>query len=211
MDNSTETTLDGKISAIENHMSSNVGKGQPDAVKDRLYKEAQELWSDYTNSLKGAQYNFYLNRPQYKFLTNLLLTKLEYDVNTVFFAIELTEMLGEMRDVKYTDDTQIIPIQVDTTEITYIYHLISKHKVSGLTKDAYLFAQILRKIGEISKIFNYYDASSKALSTDVQDWVAAFEDGISHEGSVEVNGNQMEAVEAIVSKPAKSKEKKKKV
>src|ERR1017187_975355 len=96
MDNSTESTLDNKISAIENHMSSNVGKGQPDAVKDRLYKEAQELWSDYTNSLKEAEYNFYLNRPQFKFLTNLLLTKLEYDVNTVFFAIELTDMLGDM-------------------------------------------------------------------------------------------------------------------
>jgi hypothetical protein len=134
---------------------------------------------EYANSLKEAKYNFHLNRPQWKFLTDLVLSKLEYDVNTVFFAIELTDLLGSMRDVKFTDDTQLIPFPVNATEITYVYHLIAKHKVKGLTKDAYLFSEILIRIGNISKLFNYYDTVGKNLSSDVQNWVSAFEEGVS--------------------------------
>lgn len=203
IDGSVESNLDNKISNIESHMESNVGKGKPEEEKDALYKKAQELWSEFAGSLKGAKYNFYLNRPQHKFLTNLILTKLEYDVNTVFFAIELTGMLADMKDVKYTNDDDIIAFPVDTTEITYIYHLISKHKVNGLTKDAYTFAQILRKIGDISKIFNYYDAQGKSLSTEVQDWVAAFEDGITRD-----NMEMEEVAEATVTIPTKKDKKK---
>ena len=201
IDNQTESNLDSKVSNIENFMTSNIGKGQSDEAKDNLYKDARELWGEYANSLKSAQYNFYLNRQQHKFITNLLLTKLELDVNTVFFAIELTEMLGNMKDVKYTNDDDIIPFLVNTTEITYIYHLISKHTVNGLTRDAYTFAQILRKIGDISKIFNYYDAAGKRLSTEVQDWVASFEDGVARE-SIDT---ESEVVEATVPKPKKKK------
>lgn len=192
----TESNLDGKISAIEDYMKSNDGKGKSDEEKDAIYKQAQILWSDYASALKEAKYNFYLNRPQHKFLTNLILQKLEYDVNTVFFAIELTDMLGMMKDVKFYNDDDIIPFEVNTTEITYIYHLISKHKIQGLTRDAYTFAQILRKIGDISKIFNYYDAEGKYLSTEIQNWVAAFEDGVSRD--IE------EVVEAEVSTPKKN-------
>ena len=56
--------------------------------KDELYQNAQSLWKEYINELKEAKYNFQLNRPQHKFLTELVLSKLEYDVNSVFFAIE---------------------------------------------------------------------------------------------------------------------------
>jgi hypothetical protein len=199
IDTLVESILDSKITNLENFMKSNVGKDQPDEIKDGLYKSAQELWVEYAAALKDAKYNFYLNRPQHKFLTNLLLTKLELDVNTVFFAIELTDMLANMKDVKYTNDTDVIPFVVNTTEITYIYHLISKHKINGLTKDAYTFAQILRKIGDISKIFNYYDAAGKSLSTEVQDWVASFEEGVTREEDLQLE----EVAEATVSSPKK--------
>jgi hypothetical protein len=174
-----ENELDSKIQGIENFMDNNNGKGKSDVEKDELYRGAQELWMEYANSLKEAKYNFHLNRPQWKFLTDLVLSKLEYDVNTVFFAIELTDLLGSMRDVKFTDDTQLIPFPVNATEITYVYHLIAKHKVKGLTKDAYLFSEILIRIGNISKLFNYYDTVGKNLSSDVQNWVSAFEEGVS--------------------------------
>ena len=54
----------------------------------------------------------------------------------------------------------------------------------------------MRKIGDISKIFNYYDAEGKYLSTEIQNWVAAFEDGVSRD--IE------EVVEAEVSTPKKN-------
>jgi len=178
-----ESILDSKIKDIEDFMKNNSGKGKTEQEKDELYTNSQKLWSIYSVALKEAKYNFHLNRPQHKFLTDLILTKMEYDVNTVFFAIELTNMLGSMKEAKYTNDTDLVAFPVNATEITYIYHLISKHKVKGLSKDAYTFSQILYRIGSISKMFNYYEAASKNLSSEIQDWVLTFEDGVEMEAA----------------------------
>jgi len=195
-----ESVLENRISTIESFMSENDGTGKTDAEKDALYGTAQDLWREYTSSLKDAKYNFHLNRPQWKFLTDLIISKLEYDVNTVFFAIELTSLLGTMRDVKYANDSEVIAFPVNATEITYIYHLISKHKVKGLTKDSYLFSEVLVRIGNISKIFNYYDTYAKNLSTEIQNWIASFEEGVTVEKR---RGKNVEEVEAVAIEPSK--------
>lgn len=201
IDINIESNLDSKILEVENFLKNNSGLGKTEIEKDELYKDAQQLWKSYAVSLRDSKYNFYLNKSQYKFLTDLILSKLEYDVNTVFFAIELTDMLATMKDMKFANEKDLVILPVNATEITYIYHLISKHKVKGLTKDAYIFANILRRIGSISKIFNYYDASSKNLSTDIQDWVSTFDEGVTVE-----NKSNEETVEANVTKPKKKKE-----
>lgn len=180
-----ETQLDNGILQVEKYITQD-GTGKTDEEKDLLYKGAQDLWNEYAETMRTAKYNFYMNRAQWKFLTDLILSKLEYDVNTVFFAIELTELLGTLRDVEYTNDDELKSVQVNATEITYVYHLISKHTVKGLTKQAYLFSEILVRIGNISKAFNYYDAVGKNLSTDIQNWVTSFEEGVTYEKSVNV-------------------------
>ena len=173
-----ECKLDSKIAEVDNYIKNNHGKGKSDEEKDELYKNAQDLWKDYARSLRDTKYNFHLNRVQWKFLTDLILTKMEYDVNTVFLAIELTNMLAKMRDTKFSDDKHLVSFEVDATEITYIYHLISTWKVKGLTKDSYTFAQVLRRIADISKVFNYYDTAGKNSSTEIQNWAVSFEDGV---------------------------------
>ena len=182
-----ESPLDSKIQLIEDFMKENGGSGKSDSEKDELYKKSQQLWQDLALCLRDTKYNFHLNRPQWKFLTDLLLVKLDYDVNTVFFAIELTNMLGSMKKVSYTNDKDLVAFPVNATEITYIYHLISKHSVKGLSKDSYTFAQILTRIGNISKVFNYYDTTSKGLSTEIQDWISSLEEGVTVEGKREVS------------------------
>jgi len=191
LDGQYENLLDSTIKTIENFILQ-TGKGKTDEEKDTLYSEAQKLWNEYADHMKTAKYNFFLNRGQWKFITDLLLSKLEYDVNTVFFAIELTDMLGDMRNVKYNNDEELKSTPVNATEITYIYHLISKYKVKGLTKESYLFSEILIKIGDISKLFNYYDAVGKNLSTDIQNWVTSFEEGVDFEKSVNVIEEEVE-------------------
>ena len=174
-------------------MKNNNGKGKSEGEKDELYKNAQGLWREYAYTLSNTKYNFFLNRKQYKFLTDLILQKMEYDVNTVFFAIELTNLLGQMKeDSRYKNDEDLIGFPVDATEITYIYHLISKHKVKGLTTNSYLFTQVLRRIGDISKVFTYYDTSGKNLSTEIQNWVVTFEEGVTTENVETVKGEVVE-------------------
>ena len=177
----SENTLDAKLQEIENYINTNDGKDKSDEEKDALYLYAQKIWQEYSDLLQETKYNFNLNRSQFKFLKNLLVTKMQYDVNTVFIALELEELLNNSDSFKYVNDYQLNSIQANATEITYIYHLIATHKVTGITKDARTFAEILRKIGDVSKVFNFYETSGKNLASDVQDWVAAFEDGVIRE------------------------------
>lgn len=195
IDGSYESSLENKIKSIEDFIEKNDGKGKSEKEQDELYKNGQNLWREYTNGLRDTKYNFHLNRSQWKFLTDLILSKLEYDVNTVFFAIELTDLLGSMKDTKYTNDTEFVSFKVNATEITYIYHLIAQHKIKGLTKDAYLFSQILVRIGSISKVFNYYDNYGKNLSTDIQNWVTSFEDGVTVESKTKKKNSKKELEE----------------
>lgn len=179
----SEVTLDKKIKDIEDFMNNNHGRGKSDSEKDQLYTDAKALWEKYAEELRDVTYTFYLNRKQYQFLVELLRDKMEYDVNTVFLAIELTKMLGEWhQEGTANDDKTVKGYPSDATEITYIYHLISKHKVKGLTHSSYRFAEVLKRIGDISKVIAYYDTHAKNLSKEIQQWVASFEDGIVVEG-----------------------------
>jgi hypothetical protein len=177
IDFSTEIALDSKIQEIENFMRSNDGKDQSDEFKDNLYANAIQLWEEYASILRSCKYSFYLNKKQYMFLTDLLIEKMEYDVNTVFFAIELTDMLGTWKSIgtNNKDENFLQSYQTNATEITYIYHLIAKHKVKGLSHSSYRFAEILKRIGGVSKIIGYYDTTAKNLSKEIQEWVASFE------------------------------------
>ncbi len=176
-----ENGLDMKIKELADYMVNNTGRGKSDEEKDEIYAKAQMIWNEYITLLKSTKYNLNLDRAQYNFLTDLIVKKLEYDVNTVFIAVELTNLLGTMKDIKFANDTEVKEFKVDATEITYIYHLIATHKVKGLTKDSYVFADILRRIGEISKVFNYYDTTGKNMAQDVQDWVVLFDESITLE------------------------------
>jgi len=189
-----ELLLDSKAEEVENFMKNNPGHGLSEESKDALYGNAQNLYNEYKKALRDVKFNFYLNRPQYNLLTDLLLKKLDYDVNTVFIAIELTELLGGMEGTKYQNDTEIKLFEVTATELTYIYHLIQNHKVKGLTKEAYIFSKLLVRIGEVSKVINYYDATAKRLPEDIQQWALRMDASDVVKGeSLPVTETQLEA------------------
>lgn len=207
-----ELFLDTKISQIENLLITEHGLGKSEVEKDQLYYSAQLSWKEYVDRLKNMKFNFYLNRKQYNFLTTLLISKLEYDVNTVFLAIELTNMLGKWELSKTNkenkNDTEVKSYTADATEITYMYHLIATYKPKGLSADTYLFAEILNKIGFISKVIGYYDNHAKSLNKDIQDWCATFEEGVYIEGKDW--GRKEAAALGITTDKTKSKSKSKK-
>lgn len=176
-----ELDLDKGIQDLDDYLNNNHGLGKTEEEKDELYGKAKELWGAYAKTLIDTKYTFYLNRKQYKFLSNLLRDQLEYDVNTIFLAIELTEMLSEWYNTqKPKNDDEVTGFLSTPTDVTYMYHLIAKHKVKGLTADTYHFAKVLRKFGEISKIIQYYDNLSKVYSKTITDWVGSFE-GVNQE------------------------------
>lgn len=176
MSSSEEVNLDKIIYSIETYMKENDGRFQPEEYKDLLYSNSKKMWEDYALILRNVKFSFFLNQAQFDFLTNLLLEDLEYDVNTVFFAIELTNMLKEWsQNDGFENDEVLKGFSSDATEITYIYHLIAKHKVKGLTNDSYRFAEVLKRIGDVSKIIGYYDTAAKNLAKEIQEWVSNFD------------------------------------
>jgi hypothetical protein len=176
MPENNEVSLDKKISDLENFIRFNNGFGQSEEIKDSLYDESKKKWQSYTQELKDVAFTFHIDKEQHEYLLHLLNNELEYDVNTVFFAIELVNLLGEWNTTKPELKSGLSEYLADATEITYIYHLISKHKVKGINKQTQLFTSLLLRIGEISKIVSYYDNHAKSLSKTIQDWVASFEE-----------------------------------
>jgi hypothetical protein len=168
----TESRMDSYIEDFSNYIKSETGKNATEEEKDVLYAKAQDFIRNLKVDLRDSKFKFHMNRPQYTFLTNLILQKMEYDVNTVFIAIELTDLMVGMKELSFPNDKEYLSVDMTPTEVTYLYHIISTHKIKGLTKDAYLFANILRRIGEISKIINYYDNQSKDLTKDISIWAA---------------------------------------
>jgi hypothetical protein len=117
LDSEYELNLDSVINNLESYMSDNSGKGKEESEKDELYKTSQEMWKEYRDVLTAAKFNLHLNRSQYKLLSEILVSKLEYDADTVFVAIELSSALGEMKKHKFTNDNEVFPFKVK--QLTY--------------------------------------------------------------------------------------------
>ena len=83
---------------------------------------------------------------------------------------------------KYTNDSDVICFEISATELTYVYHLLAKHTVKGLTRNAYTYVEILSRIGELSKIFNYYETANKNMVSDITDWVVTFDESVQLDG-----------------------------
>ena len=193
-----EAELDSKLSEVTSFIEDpeNSGNGVTEEEKDILYLKAQDLLKEFKKCLRDSVFNFNLNRDQYKLLTTLLNNKLEYDVNSLFIALELTEMLEEMHGVKYKGgEDELVCFPVTATDITYVYHLISQYKVKGLTKEARSLASVLIRIGEISKLVSYYDSTSKNLTEDITKWAIGMNSDMIITGEFDVESTDTESVE----------------
>lgn len=172
----TEKALDSAVKEIENYMAFNHGLGKTESEKDELYANAKKLWEAYINQFRSSVLTYHLNKGQFEYLTEMLRDKIEYDTNTIFFAIELTNTLGTWAtEGSSADDKSIKSYDTDPISVNYLFHLISTVKVKGLTEESYLFSQVLRKIHDVTRIVNFYDNHAKTLSKDIQDWVGSFE------------------------------------
>lgn len=193
--------IEDKINEARAFMKDNTKKGLSEDEKVELYGEVKGMWDEVANRLNGAQFGLILKRPEYNYMTSLLMDKMEYDVNLLFYAIELVGMLKRMRDTKndfkYKNDVDPLTYHLNATDITYLYHVLQEHKVKGLTEKSLIFAEIIRRIGDISKIFGYYDSLSKDLSTEIQDWTVTLDEDVNVEekpkGPKAAKGKKLEA------------------
>lgn len=175
-----EQALEAKFAEIDALISANQDNTIPEEKKDELYAQGQRIWNELKDTLTNTLFQYPLNRDQYKYLTHVLVDKLEYNSDTVFFALGLVNLMKQMEaNGKYANDTEIKTFGITATDFTYLFHILKGNTVKGLGKQAHLFAEILKSIGSLSKIFKYYDNQSTEYSTKITNWIQ----GISTEAS----------------------------
>ena len=96
-----ENYLDTMIENIRNYMkTSTVDINSDEAIKDNEYATVKAMWNEASGRnvgrLNSVQFKMPLYREDYKYLTELLITSMEYNIDTVFYAVELTDDLAKM-------------------------------------------------------------------------------------------------------------------
>lgn len=170
-----ESKLDSAVKDIIELLDNSYGAVLPESEQDELYSKAQEMWNVYKNILDNVHFDVILSREDHSFLKSVLTKKMEYDVDTIFYLMEVSSRLLEFNDDNvFNDDKELRPFSFKATELSYTYHLFSKYKVKGLVKETYTFHSTAIAFGRTSMVFNYYENASQILAKSIQEWVGSF-------------------------------------
>ena len=167
-----QETLQQKIDDIGKFIEDNKdAKDLPEKEKNSMYGQSKELWSDFSNFLRDVEYTMSLTGAEFHYLRDLIMKDMHYTETTLFVALRVEEnWLGLIKPTDVKRDTEDYQFKIKIDEATLIHHLIKDHSVKGLNNKAYMFASILTEIGNISRIFNYWDGQTKALSEKIHNW-----------------------------------------
>jgi len=176
-----EAFLEEKYKEIIDFMVNNHSQDHEEETKNNLYGQLQGMWYEVSGKkgrLNDISFNLVLYREEYNYLLSLLKNKIEYNVDTIFYGLELENMINQMiEEDKFESDEQAKGFVMTAVDIHYLYHLLSKHTVKGLTKQSRLFAEIIKRIALSSNIFNHYKSKFDSLSKAIQMWVASLDEG----------------------------------
>ena len=174
-----EAYLDSMIVNIRNYMAmSSVNIDSENSLKDSEYEAVKTMWNEASGRnlgrLNKVLFRLPLYRKEFKYITELFLEKLDYTIDTVFYAIELTDSLGKLEQVKYKTDNEVKLLEFTALDLTYMYHILSKTTVKGLNQNTYAFVNVIKSIIVVTKIFDYYKNEYEILVKDIQNWAANF-------------------------------------
>lgn len=172
------TVLSGHIESFLENNKLESFNALEEMTKEERYKDLTETWSKFANKLRSSRFNLPLSYSEFELLHSKLTKEIEYTKDTLPFALVIeSEYLSKYKQ----GDFKKSPTQSLTTEITIdnlvkIIYLMESVKVKGLTKAALTYYNIIRKFGEIHKVFNKYDGISKNLSESIQKFVSGITD-----------------------------------
>lgn len=174
----TEETLDTMIENVRQYIRDNNGFGESDEVKDKLYKEAQEMVHAYSRMLGITKFALNVEPSSIPFIVDYLNNKVEYNVDNVFIGVEVKRYLETLLEDTNVDMSSIVEIPLDPTSMTYMYHMLSSWTGIGWSDDNERFINIITAFGQISTLIKYYDAQVQMLKDEVVDWIVSFEPNV---------------------------------
>ncbi len=151
--------------------------------REEQYKTYRDIITNYGKLLGEIKYNLLLSKEEYLYLKNLVLNKLDYDRQNLFVGLLVRDNFfnkydsenNSTRTALFKDGIEVEAFPLDINEITRISHLTGLHTIQGLDKKADNFANIIKKIGDISKIFDIYNSKGQQLSEQGGNWLQGFE------------------------------------
>ncbi len=151
--------------------------------RDAQYSKYRELITSYGKTLGEIKYNLLLSRDEYMFLKNLIINKISYDRQNLFVGLLVRDNFFYKYDTEknvaktslFVGESIVEAFPLDINEITRISHLTGLHEIQGLDKKADIYANIVKKIGDISKIFEIFNSRGQELSEKGGNWLQGFD------------------------------------
>lgn len=174
----TITKVEEVYNELKQLMVSTDTSNMSDEEKDMLYAKAQEIWkkgADKGGAVNVLPYNLLLYRSEYTYLTDLILNKLEYDIDALFFIMEIRKRMAELQEkATYKDDNTLIAFTFTPIELHYLVKILNTHKVKGLKKEAFNMYNIFTTIGSVTRIYDTLKHEFTELSKEMLTWVSKF-------------------------------------
>ncbi len=135
-----------------------------DTVLNKMYNvELREL-------IRKADYTFKQTGVEFNFLKDWIKRHNTYDSTTVFYGIHLeATLLARYEKTKFEAEKEY-DIVYQGGEPILVYNELCRKSITGLKEDSYIFAAILRKLAECTKIYNHYDDQSGLVYKSIQEW-----------------------------------------
>jgi hypothetical protein len=143
---------------------------------DKIYAISQFIKNNYIEMINNIMFNMTWTRDEYKFIKGAFRNRMEYSGNDIFNSVDLKEKYLD----KWEDLDKLLPkttseftIAIDIKNVIMMYHFLSTFKIKGITEDYYNFIEILKKIGDVNKLFNAYTIAKERINTDFVSWTSA--------------------------------------
>jgi len=187
-------SLDTILNDVDKLISTEIPKDITEHNKNTLFEKCKEYMLTYGRTFSGVKYTFGLSEAEYKLIKKIICQELEYDRQDLFIALvvkenffDAIEKSEDWHKEKFKTEDNIDFFYVDIHEITRISHLIGQYKIKGLNKVSSNYAEVVRKIGDISKIYEYYNNLGNHMRQKCDNWIKGLVDKTSEEEKVLVN------------------------
>ena len=150
-------------------------KSCTESTKTRLFGVAKFMLTEYGSKLNNLKFHIKLSYKEIHFLNNVLTRRLDYDGSDIFTYTELrTKYWNGVEEIlkKLNKDDDAL-FDIDITTVTYLNHLIMKHKVKGSNEEYLLFRDILYKLNELTDIFNSFKVLYERINTNFTIWTTS--------------------------------------
>jgi len=152
--------------------------------RNKQFNEYRDTIVTLVPTLVDFKYSFQLSKSEYLDLKKIVLTGIEYNRENLFIGLVVRDTFfshyDESKDPKKTSilfekvnesEELYATFELDINEITRLSHLTGLFTIKDLTsKLADNFSEIVKKVGEITQIYNHYTIVIEKLSEAGGNW-----------------------------------------